>query len=442
MTEQAQQLRREILEKVAAYYRVAHRPAPFVPHETRVHYAGRVYDERDLIALVDASLDFWLTLGENGLAFEEAFASYLGVSHAIYVNSGSSANLIAIATLCAAQRERPLRPGDEVITPAATFPTTVAPLVQYGLVPVFVDCEPGTYNVDVAQIADALSDRTRAIFLPHMLGNVCDVARVSEIAAQHDLLLIEDTCEAMGTRFDGRLLGTYGQLGTFSFYPPHHITTGEGGMVVTDDAALARTARSLRDWGRDCWCNPRTAGPDGACGCRFSYQVPGVPGTYDHKYLYSHIGYSLRPTDMQGALGLSQLAKFPEFGRARKHNFNRLYEALSPYEDDLVLPRWDPRADVCWFAFPVTVRDSASFTRNDLVRWLEERGIETRYIMAGNILRQPGYAHIQHRQVGELPVTDLVMRGGFFVGVYPGLDEARLDYLIAQFRAFFDRPSP
>ena len=434
------QLRRHILDHVAEYFRLAHRPPPFAPGETRLDYGGRVYDEHDLIALVDASLDFWLTLGQNSLAFEEAFAAYLGAGHAVYVNSGSSANLIAVATLCSPQAERPLHPGDEVITPAATFPTVVAPIVQYGLVPVFVDCEPATYNLDVAQVEGALSDCTRAILLPHMMGNVTDMVRLMRIVEQRGLYLIEDTCEAMGTRFDGQLLGTFGHLSTFSFYPPHHITTGEGGMVVTDDPALAKTARSLRDWGRDCWCNPRTAGPDGACGRRFSYPIPGLADTYDHKYVYSNVGYNLRPTDMQAALGLAQLAKFAEFEVARKANFAALYDALSPYGDHLILPQWDHRADVCWFAFPITVREDAPFSRGDLVRWLEGRGIETRYLMAGNILRQPGFRQIRHRTAGDLPNTEAVMRRAFFVGIYPGLDQPRLDYIISQFQAFLARP--
>jgi CDP-6-deoxy-D-xylo-4-hexulose-3-dehydrase len=434
------QLRQQILDQVIEYYRLAHRAPPFVPGETRISYASRVYDERDLVALVDASLDFWLTRGEHSLAFEEAFADYLGAAHAVYVNSGSSANLIAVAALCSPHAERPLQPGDEVITPAATFPTTVAPLVQHGLVPVFIDCVPATYNLDVGQAERALSPRTRAILLPHMLGNTADLSRLLPIVEEYDLYLIEDTCEAMGTRFSGQLLGTFGHLSTFSFYPPHHITTGEGGMVVTDDATLAKAARSLRDWGRDCWCNPQTAPPEGACGRRFSYLIPGLSDTYDHKYVYSNVGYSLRPTDMQAALGLTQLAKFAEFERARKRNFAALFDALSPYDDVLILPEWDDRADVCWFAFPLTVREEAPFSRADLVRWLEERGIETRYLFAGNILRQPGYRHIRHRTIGDLPNTDAVMRRAFFVGVYPGLDQTRLDYIISQFQAFLARP--
>jgi CDP-6-deoxy-D-xylo-4-hexulose-3-dehydrase len=441
MTADEKQLRQHILDHVADYYRLAHSSPPFVPGETRLHYASRVYDGRDLAALVDASLEFWLTLGHRGLAFEEAFAAYLGADHAIYVNSGSSANLVAVATLCSPQVRDPLQPGDEVITPAATFPTTVAPLVQYGLVPVFVDCKPATYNLDAAQLSRARSERTRAILLPHMLGNTTDLSALMSFVEANGLYLIEDTCEGMGTRFDGQLLGSLGHLSTFSFYPPHHITTGEGGMVVTSDPDLAKTARSLRDWGRDCWCNPQSAPPEGACGCRFSYRIPGLDDTYDHKYVYSNVGYSLRPTDMQAALGLTQLKKFPEFEVARKANFAALYEALSAYEEVLALPQWDARADVCWFAFPITVREHAPFTRGDLVQWLEGQGIETRYLFAGNILRQPGYRHIPHRVIGDLHNTDAVMRRAFFVGVYPGLDQARIEYMIAQFQAFLARPA-
>ena len=435
----ADQLRQEIHEKVVEFYQVAHQTKPFVPGETRVHYAGRVYDEHELIATVDASLDFWLTFGKNGIAFEEAFADYMGVSHAIMVNSGSSANLIAVAALCSPHIERPLQPGDEVITAAATFPTTVAPLVQNNLVPVFVDCDLGTYNANLDQVERAISDHTRAILLPHILANVCDVERLMDLAARHDLYVIEDVCEGLGTRFNGRLLGTFGHLNTFSFYASHHITTGEGGMIVTDDAVLAKTVRSLRDWGRDCWCTHRTQGSNGACGRRFTYQIPGVPGTYDHKYLYSHIGYNLRPTDLQAAIGLVQMDKFPQFSEARKRNFAALYEGLLPFSETLILPTWDPRADVCWFAFPITVRESAPFTRSQLVSWLEGQGIETRFLLAGNILRQPGYANIRHRKVGDLPNTDLIMRNAFFVGVYPGLDQPQLDYVIAQFRAFLNQ---
>jgi CDP-6-deoxy-D-xylo-4-hexulose-3-dehydrase len=438
---QTEQLRAKIRDQVAQFYQLAHQAEPFVPGKTPVHYAGRVYDQRELIALVEASLDFWLTMGKEGQAFEQALGEYLGRSHVVMVNSGSSANLAAVAALCSPQAEHSLRPSDEVITPAATFPTTVAPLVQNNLVPVFVDCELGTYNADPDEIEKAISNRTRAIFLPHILGNPAQIDRISAIAQEHDLYLIEDVCESLGSRFDGQMLGTFGHMSTYSFYASHHITTGEGGAVASDDARLAKVIRSIRDWGRDCWCDHRTQGSLGACGKRFSYQIPGMPGTYDHKYVYSNIGYNLHATDLQAALGRIQLDKLPEFEQARKANFRYLYEALAQFEEFLILPTWSPKADVCWFAFPITVRDSAPFTRNDLIRWLEGRKVETRFLLAGNIVRQPGYTSIRHRKVGELPNTDQVMRGGFFVGVYPGLDKARLDYMIEQFGTFLDQPA-
>lgn len=435
----SEQIRQQIYDLVTEYYQAMHQPEPFVPGETLVHYAGRVYDEQELISCVRASLDFWLTLGPDGYAFQKAFGEYLGLSHVVLVNSGSSANLAAIAALTSPQIERPLQPGDEVITPAATFPTVVAPLVQNNLVPVFVDCELASYNVDPGEIEKAISARTRAIMVPHILGNPARIDRIVDIAHAHQMYVIEDVCEALGSQFMGRMLGTFGHVSTYSFYASHHMTMGEGGALATNDANLARVARSIRDWGRDCWCDHRTQGSNGACGKRFSYQIPGVPGTYDHKYVYSNIGYNLHLTDLQAALGVAQLSKLPAFTEARKQNFRFLYQGLKRFEEQLILPSWDDRADVSWFAFPLTVRDDAGFVRNDLVRWLEERKVETRFLLAGNIVRQPGYAHIQHRNVGSLPNTDLVMRGGFFVGVYPGLDEPRLSYILEQFEAFFEQ---
>lgn len=435
--DEAQAMRQAVLEAVRRFYRVAHQRRPFIPGQTRVHYGGRVYDEEELVALVDAALDFWLTLGPKAEEFERRLGEYLGIKHVILVNSGSSANLVAVAALCSRELDNPLRPGDEVITPAVTFPTTVAPLVLYGLVPVFVDCELGTYNIDPDAVADALSERTRALFIPHTLGNPADMERLMEIARRHGLFVIEDACDALGSCFAGQLVGTFGDFGTFSFYPAHHITTGEGGAVVTNDDCLARIARSIRDWGRACYCTYRNTNPNGACGRRFEYEIPGMPGTYDHRYLYSNIGFNLRPTDLQAAIGVVQMDKLPQFIQQRKHNFLRLYEGLARYQDFLILPQWDPRAEVAWFAFPITVRDNLRFTRNDLVRHLEASGVETRFLFAGNIIRQPGYRDIRYRVSGPLTNSDLVMRGSFFVGVYPGLDDARLDYMLGVFGQFF-----
>ena len=432
----ANTLRAQILDLVGEYYRAAHASRPFIPGQTRVNYASRVYDERELISAAEAVLDFWLTAGPKAGAFEGGLASFLNLRHVLTVNSGSSANLVAMATLCSRRLERPLEPGDEVITSSMGFPTTVAPIIQNKLVPVFVDCELGNYNLDPAQLEPALSERTRALFLAHTLGNPVEMEPVMEFARAHHLYVIEDTCDALGTAYDGQMVGTLGDLGTLSFYPAHHITTGEGGAVVTDDPNLARIARSIRDWGRDCQCrydSPST----GVCGRRFEWKIPGLDEPYDHKYLYVEVGYNLKMTDVQAAIGLAQLDKLPDFVAARKRNFAHIYKGLKPYEEFLILPVWSKRADPAWFAFPLTVRPGAPFSRRDLVTFLEERNIETRLLFAGNVVRQPGFRHIVHRAVGDLPNSDLVLRSTFFIGVYPGLDRARIDYMLQAFADFF-----
>jgi len=430
-----EQLREQIRSLVAGYYRAAHAARPFTPGETRVNYASRVYDERELMAAVEACLDFWLTAGANAGVFESRLAEYVGVRRCLLVNSGSSANLVAVSALCSRRLERPLEPGDEVIAPAMGFPTSIAPIVQNGLVPVFVDCELGTYNLDLEQLEPALSDRSRALFFAHTLGNPVDMERVLAFAQAHGLYVIEDACDALGSTYEGQKVGSFGDLATLSFYPAHHITTGEGGAVLTNSPQLARIAQSVRDWGRDCRCT-HASPPAGACGRRFEWQIPGLDEPYDHRYLYSEIGYNLKMTDIQAAIGLMQLDKLPDFVAARKRNFARLYEALKPYEEFLILPTWSDRADPAWFAFPITVRPDAPFTRRDLTDWLEGRNIETRFMFAGNITRQPGYRHIRHRAVGELRHSDLVMRSAFFVGVYPGLDDTRLAYVQEAFDNF------
>ncbi len=434
------QLREQIHTLVTEYYRIAHANRAFEPGETRVNYAGRVYDERELIAAVNACLDFWLTAGPQAEAFEDGLSRFLRLRRALAVNSGSSANLIAIAALCSRRWERPLEPGDEVITPAVGFPTTIAPIVQNRLVPVFVDCELGTYNLDPEQLERALSERTRALFFAHTLGNPVEMEPVMAFAREHDLYVVEDACDALGSTYDDQMVGTFGELATLSFYPAHHITTGEGGAVVTDDLQLARIAQSLRDWGRDCHCR-HDSPPEGACGRRFEWQIPGLDEPYDHRYLYTEIGYNLKMTDIQAAIGLTQLDKLPGFIAARKRNFSRLYEGLKPYEEKLLLPTWYERADPSWFAFPITVRPDASFTRRDLITFLERRNIETRLLFAGNVIRQPGYRHIEHRAVGDLPNSDLVMRSTFFIGVYPGMDDARIAYMLEAFDDFFAEPT-
>jgi CDP-6-deoxy-D-xylo-4-hexulose-3-dehydrase len=410
----------------------AERPAPWRPGVDKVPYAGRVVGAEERVHLVEASLQCWLTLGEFGERFEAGLKRFLGVRDAILVNSGSSANLVALTSLLSEMLDRPLRAGDEVITPAVTFPTTLAPIVQNNLVPVFVDCEIGTYNADLDQVEAALSPATRAVVLPHTLGNVYDLDRVAAFCRKHGLYLVEDTCDALGSTWNGKPVGTFGDYASISFYPAHHLTMGEGGAVVTNKALLARVARSVRDWGRDCWCAP---GVSNTCNKRFDWQLGELPPGYDHKYIYSNIGYNLKPTDLQAAVGLAQLDRLPGFIARRRENFRRLYEGLKDLPD-FVLPRWDARADVSWFAFPLTVRPDAPFTRRDVVAHLEAKKIETRMIFAGNLLRQPAYTKIRRRVVGDLKNSDLVMTNTFFVGVYPGLTDAMIDFMIEQLREF------
>ena len=438
LNDHGEALRRKILEQVAEYYRHAHAGQPFEPGETRVHYAGRVYDEEELVAAVNAALDFWLTAGPRTEAFEEQLANFLGLRRTLAVNSGSSANLLAVSALRSRRLDRPLEPGDEVITAAMGFPTTTAPIVQNELVPVFVDCELGTYNINVEQLDAALSERTRAIFIAHMLGNPVDMEPLMAFAREHELYVIEDTCEALGSTYDGQMLGTFGDMSTFSFYPSHHMTTGEGGAVATDNSRLARIACSLRDWGRDCRCT-HDSPPEGTCGNRFEWQIPGLNEPYDHRYLYVEIGYNMKMTDIQAAIGLAQLKKLSRFVEDRKQNFKRLYAGLKPYQDLLLLPTWSERADPAWFALPLTLQADAPFKRRDLVTFLEDRNIETRLLLAGNLVRQPGYQEINHRAVGDLSNADRILRSSFFIGVYPGLDDARIAYVLEAFDDFFRR---
>jgi CDP-4-dehydro-6-deoxyglucose reductase, E1 len=428
--------RNEILELVGRYYRERHAPPPFDPSRDPVRYAGRVFGEEEMRDLVDSSLDFYLTASRFTEEFEAGIADYLGLSDALFVNSGSSANLVALTTLTSPRLgDRRLKPGDEVITVAAGFPSTVSPIIQTGLVPVFVDVRLGEYNVDPERLRAAVSPKTRAIMLAHTLGVPFDLDTVMELVNAHDLWFIEDNCDALGSRYRDRLTGTFGHLATSSFYPAHHITTGEGGMVVTNDEDLGRIARSIRDWGRDCYC---AGGENNTCGKRFAQQFGSLPYGYDHKYVYSHLGYNLKATDMQAAIGCAQLPRIEPFGAARRHNHARLLEALRPYEDRFILPVAPPHTDPSWFAFVITVRDDAGFTRADLTAFLEANRIETRGLFSGNLLRHPAFESIERRVVGDLANTDIVMNNTFFVGVYPGIDDARMDYVIDAFRRFID----
>ncbi|MEO6239046.1 MAG: lipopolysaccharide biosynthesis protein RfbH [Vicinamibacterales bacterium] len=430
----AKALREQITALVGKYHRAQFPDRPFTPGTDLVHYAGRVFDAEELTNLVDASLDFFLTANRYAERFEGDFAEYMGLSDALLVNSGSSANLVALSTLTSAKLgERRLKPGDEVVTVAAGFPTTLAPILQNNLVPVFVDVNLGDYTAIAEQVREAIGPRTRAIMMAHTLGVPFDLDVVAEVATQHDLWVVEDNCDALGSRFRGRLTGTFGHLATMSFYPAHHITMGEGGCVVTNDHQLGRIAKSFRDWGRDCYC---AGGESNTCGTRFSQQFGSLPAGYDHKYVYSHIGYNLKVTDMQAAIGCAQLGKLDTFITKRRANFDSLLRALAPFEDRLLLPRPLAHSAPSWFGFVITVRKEAGFSRADIVRFLEASRIETRSLFAGNLLRHPAFHGIPHRIVRDLTNTDTVMNDTFFVGVYPGLDRARLEYMADVFSRF------
>ncbi|HUZ05782.1 MAG TPA: lipopolysaccharide biosynthesis protein RfbH [Acidobacteriaceae bacterium] len=428
----ADELRRQILGLVHEYSQEAFPAKPFVPGESSVPVSGRVFDGRDVEMLVDSSLDFWLTAGRFSDDFERKFARRFGVREARLVNSGSSANLIAISVLTSPTLgDRQLKPGDEVITLAAGFPTTINPILQNQAIPVFIDVQLGTYNADVSKLEEALSSRTRAIIFAHTLGNPFDLKTVSAFAKKHNLWLIEDCCDALGATFEGQNVGTFGDLATVSFYPAHHITMGEGGCVLTDKPALAKLIESFRDWGRDCWCAP---GKENTCGKRFDWQLGSLPCSYDHKYTYSHIGYNLKVTDMQAAVGLSQLDKLDTFIAARRKNFATLYEGLAPLQDFFLLPQATPGSDPSWFGFPIAVLPESGLTRARVIRHLESCKIGTRLLFGGNLTRQPAYRDCEYRVVGTLVNADYAMNNVFWVGVYPGLTDAMLHYVIESLR--------
>jgi CDP-6-deoxy-D-xylo-4-hexulose-3-dehydrase len=434
MSTRNSQLREQILRLAEEYYDEQFPERRFVAGESPVPVSGKVLNGKDLRNLVDAGLDCWLTTGRFAQEFERRFAQYFGVRGCSLVNSGSSANLVAVSVLTSPELgDRRLKPGDEVITLAAGFPTTVNPIIQNQCVPVFVDISLPTLQLDVSQLECAFSDRTRAIMFAHTLGNVCDLDVVVNFAKKHDLWFIEDSCDALGSTYKGRMVGTFGDIATVSFYPAHHITMGEGGAVITDSALLQSLVESFRDWGRDCWCDP---GKENTCGKRFQWQLGDLPYGYDHKYIYSHIGYNLKMTDMQAAVGLSQLERLPSFIEARKRNFRYLYERLKPYEDVLLLPESIPDADPSWFGFPLGVREDAPFTRNALTHALETRRIGTRLLFGGNLTRQPAYQGVKFRVVGDLKNTDYAMRNVFWIGVYPGLSEPMLNHIVDAFSVF------
>lgn len=432
---EANDLRSQILDLVEQYAALSQVPRPFVPGETPVPASGKVIGSQELRYLVDASLDGWLTTGRYNDEFEKKLAAFLGVKHVLTTNSGSSANLLAFSALTSPKLgERALKPGDEVITVAAGFPTTVNPIIQNGMVPVFVDVDLPTYNIDVSKIEAAVSPRTRAIMLAHTLGNPYDLSEIMRIVRKHDLWLVEDCCDALGSTYDGKLVGTLGHVATLSFYPAHHITMGEGGAVFTNDADLKRIVESMRDWGRDCYCAP---GKDNTCGKRFGWQLGTLPSGYDHKYTYSHLGYNLKITDMQAAVGLAQMDRLPGFIEARKRNFAFLKERLNCCKEFLVLPESTRGSDPSWFGFPITIRDEAGISRVDLLKYLDQYKIGTRMLFAGNLTRQPYMAGRHFRVSGELRNTDLVMNSTFWVGIYPGLTEEMLGFTAGKIDTFF-----
>ena len=438
--DKVKQLHDEIMEKVKEYYRFCHAPAQnvtFVPGESKVNYAGRVFDEKELCNLVDSSLEFWLTYGRYSREFEKKLSEYLGVRFALLVNSGSSANLLAFSALTSPLlKARQVKRGDEVITVAAGFPTTIAPIIQYGAVPVFVDVELETANIDTSLLEQAFSEKTKAVMIAHTLGNPFNIKEVKAFCEKHNLWLIEDNCDALGSKYDGKFTGTWGDIGTSSFYPPHHMTMGEGGAVYTDDPLLKKIMLSIRDWGRDCWCE---SGVDNTCGCRFTRQFGKLPVGYDHKYVYSHFGYNLKASDMQAAIGCAQLEKFPSFVEKRKENFARLYNGLKDIPQ-LKLFAKDPGSDPSWFGFLITLSDEAHFTRNDLAEYLEAHKIQTRNLFAGNILKHPCFETlvegVDYRVASSLTNTDKIMNDSLWIGLYPGMGNEKLDYMISVIREF------
>jgi len=430
-------LNKNILGGIAEEYKNRFTQKKFVPGESAVPVSGKVFDEQELVNMVEAVMDGWWTEGKYTAAFEKGLADFLGLNFCTVVNSGSSANLLALSALTSFRlpAEKRLKKGDEVITVAAGFPTTINPIIQNGLIPVFVDVALGNYNAPLKDIERAISPKTKAVFIAHTLGNPFEVAELRQLCDRHNLWLIEDNCDALGSKYDGKLTGTFGHIATCSFYPAHHITMAEGGAVLTDDPMLNKIVRSLRDWGRDCVC---PTGVDNFCKNRFGWKLGDLPQGYDHKYIYSEIGYNLKATDIQAALGLAQLEKLPRFIQARKDNFAYLYEAFKKLDKHFILPSWSEKADPSWFGFLLTIKPGAGFKREELMRYLNEKKIGTRLLFGGNITKQPYFKNysIEYRVSGDLINTDIIMNNTFWIGVYPGLTEEMLDYIIKSFTIF------
>jgi len=436
-TDDIKKLRKQIMQLVSEYYKLAHNQNKFILNQSIIPVSGKVFSEMDLQMLVSSSLDFWLTSGRFNDEFEKQLAEFLNVNFVLTTNSGSSANLLALTALTSEQLgEKALKPGDEVITVAAGFPTTVNPILQNNLKPVFVDVNISTYQIDSSLIENAISEKTKAIMIAHTLGNAFDLDEITRIVKKHNLWLVEDCCDALGTTYDGKFVGTFGDIATISFYPAHHITTGEGGAVFTNNAQLKRIIESFRDWGRDCFC---ATGMSDTCGKRFCWELGELPKGYDHKYTYSHIGYNLKITDMQAAVGLAQLQNLPLFIEKRKKNFKFLKTHMRKFEKFFILPEATSKSDPAWFGFPIIVRKDSPFSRTELLQFLTERKVDTRPLFAGNITKQPYFKNIDYRISGSLKNTDEIMNQSFWIGVYPGLDEKMLEYVVSQFGEFIKK---
>ena len=433
----SQSIRKQIIELTSNYYEKAHQPKKFIPGKTIIPVSGRVFDNNDIQHLVSSSLDFWLTTGRFNAEFEKKIAEFIGINFVLTTNSGSSANLLAISSLMSDNLgNKKMNPGDEVITLASGFPTTVNPIFQNNLIPTFVDIDLQTFSANPKDIESAITSKTKAIVIAHTLGNPFDLESISKIAKENNLWLIEDCCDALGSKYDDKHVGAFGDIATFSFYPAHHITMGEGGAIITNNPTLRRIIESLRDWGRDCFCPP---GKNNTCGKRFEWQLGELPVGYDHKYTYSNLGYNLKITDMQASVGLSQIQKLSKFIKIRKNNFNYLKSNLSKYSEYLILPEATIKSSPSWFGFPIVVLDKAPFSKNDLISFLSSKLIDTRPIFGGNLTKQPYLKGKEFKISGKLENTDLIMNNGFWLGVFPGLNTSMLDYVISQFESFFKK---
>ena len=438
----SEEIKEDILKNVVNYYKVKFKSEDkFIPGETRINYAGRIFNEMEMLNLIDSSLEFWLTEGKYCRKFEEEFSRFVGPKYCLLTTSGSSANLLAISSLTSTKlKERRLKQGDEVITVAAGFPTTITPIIQNRAIPVFVDIELETYNIDTSKLDDALSEKTKAVFLAHTLGNPFNIDNVKSFCKENKLWLIEDNCDALGSKYNNVYTGNFGDISTYSFYPAHHITMGEGGAILTNNLALHRIIKSFREWGRDCWCAP---GTDNTCKKRFEWQLGTLPYGYDHKFTYSELGYNLKITDMQAAIALAQLQKLPNFIKARKKNHKRLFQGLKKYENSIILPKAQINSDPSWFGFLITLKNNSGLDRRKLMIQLEESKIQTRILFAGNMVRQPAFNEMRedktgYRVIDELVNTDIVMNNSFWVGVYPGMTKEMIDYMISEISKLFN----